>query len=114
MGRTCHQTKTVTLALGMSQAERRCTIAHETEHIERGPVAPQQAPREELEIDRRVARLLIPSLPQLVDAMTWAAGHLETAADALWVDDYLLTVRLRSLSDRERSDVNRLLTNALR
>ena len=40
MGRTCHQTKTVTLALGMSQAERRCTIAHETEHIERGPVGP--------------------------------------------------------------------------
>ena len=60
-----------------------------------------------------MARLLIPSLPPLVDAMTWAAGHLETAADALWVDDYLLTVRLRSLSDRERSDVNRLLTNAL-
>ena len=60
-----------------------------------------------------MARLLIPSVHQLVDAMTWAAGHLETAADALWVDDYLLTVRLRSLSDRERSYVNRLLTNAL-
>ena len=45
--------------------------------------------------------------------MTWAGGHLETAADALWVDDYLLTVRLRSLSDSERSYVNRRLTNAL-
>ncbi len=113
MGRTCHRTRTVTLALGMSQAERRCTIAHETEHIERGPVTPQQAPREELAVDRRVARLLIPSVHQLVEAMTWAGGHLESAADALWVDDYLLTVRLRSLSDRERSYVNRRLTHTL-
>src|SRR6187397_1452970 len=112
MGRTCHRTKTVTLALGMSQAERRCTIAHETEHIERGPVPPQRAPREELEIDRTVARLLIPSVPHLVDAMTWAAGHLETAADALWVDDYVLAARLSAFSDRERSYVNQLLTNA--
>src|SRR6188472_1323414 len=109
MGRTCHRTRTVTLALGMSQAERRCTIAHETEHIERGPVPAQQASREELAIERRVARLLIPSVPELVDAMCWAAGHLETAADALWVDDYLLPVRLSSLSDRERNYVERRL-----
>ena len=114
MGRTCHRTKTVTLALGMSQAERRCTIAHETAHIERGPVVPQQVLREELEIDRTVARLLIPSLPQLVDAMTWSGGHLETAADALWVDDYLLAVRLGSLTDRERSYVEGRLTSLLR
>ena len=113
MGRTCHRTRTVTLALGMSQAERRCTIAHETEHIERGPVTPQQAPREERAVDRRVARLLIPSVHQLVEAMTWAGGHLESAADALWVDDYLLTVRLRTLSDGERSFVNQRLTHTL-
>ena len=113
MGRTCHQTRTVTLALGMSQAERRCTIAHETEHIVRGPVPTLHAPREEREIDRTVARLLVPSVPMLVDAMTWAAGHLETAADALWVDDYLLAVRLSSLSALERSYVDRRLTNAL-
>ena len=114
MGRTCHRTQTVTLALGMSQAERRCTIAHETAHIERGPVAPQQVRREELEIDRTVARLLIPSMRQLVDAMSWAAGHLEAAADALWVDDYLLAVRLSSLTARERSHVDRRLANLLR
>ena len=78
------------------------------------PGAAAAAPREELEIDRTVARLLIPSVPRLVDAMTWAAGHLETAADALWVDDYLLAVRLSSLSGRERSYVDRRLTSALR
>jgi hypothetical protein len=113
MGRTCHLTRTVTLALGMSQAERRCTIAHETAHIERGPVPPQWAQREELDIDRTVARLLVPSVPRLVDAMVWAGGHLETAADALWVDDYLLTVRLRALTGGERGYVERHLTSAL-
>src|SRR3954465_6589765 len=89
MGTTCHATSTVTLALGMSQAERRCTIAHETEHVQRGPVAPQEARREELLIGRRGARLLIPDVRDLVDALSWARGHLETAADTLWVDDYL-------------------------
>ncbi len=103
----------MTLALGMSQAERRCTIAHETEHIERGPVAPQLALREELAIDRAVARLLIPSVGPLVDAMSWAAGHVETAADALWVDDYVLAVRLSSLTEAERRCVDRRLATVL-
>jgi hypothetical protein len=104
---------TVTLALGMSQAERRCTIAHETEHIERGPVPPQLALREELAIDRTVARLLIPSVGPLVDAMSWAAGHAETAADALWVDDYVLAVRLSSLTGPERRYVDRRLATGV-
>jgi hypothetical protein len=109
MGTTCHATRTVTLALGMSQAERRCTIAHETQHIERGPVPPHEVPGEELLIDRLVARLLIPSLPELVDALAWAGGHLETAADALWVDDYLLQVRLAALTAPERAYAGRRL-----
>jgi hypothetical protein len=93
----------------MSQAERRCTIAHETAHIERGPVPPHQAAREELLIDRTVARLLIPSLPDLVDALAWSGGHIETAADALWVDDYLLQVRLGALTAPERAYAGRRL-----
>ena len=109
MGTTCHVTRTVTLALGMSQAERRCTIAHETEHIERGPVPTHEVRGEELLIDRKVARLLIPSLPDLVDALAWAGGHLETAADALWVDDYLLQVRLGGLTAPERAYADRRL-----
>jgi hypothetical protein len=109
MGSTCHRTRTVTLALGMSQAERRCTIAHETEHIERGPVAPHETRREELIVDRLVARLLIPDLRELVDALAWARGHLETAADTLWVDDYVLQVRLAALTDAERSYAGRRL-----
>jgi hypothetical protein len=43
--------------------------------------------------------------------MTWAGGHLESAADALWVDDYLLSVRLRSLAGREKDYVERQLAD---
>jgi hypothetical protein len=113
MGLTCHVTKTVTLALGMSQAERRCTIAHETEHIVRGPVAPREALLEEHAIDRRVATLLIPSLRAVVDAMVRAHGHLQTAADELWVDDYLLQVRLSALTGPEREYVDRRLAEII-
>ena len=109
MGLTCHRTRTVTLALGMSQAERRCTIAHETEHILRGPVPPHEARHEELAIDVSVARLLLPGLHRVCDAMVRAGGDLETAADELWVDDYLLQVRLGALAGRERAYVDRRL-----
>ena len=110
MGLTCHRSRTVTLALGMSQAERRCTIAHETEHILRGPVPRHAAPSEELVIDRTVATLLLPSGSEVVDALVCARGHLETAADGLWVDDYLLQVRLASLTGRERESLGRRLS----
>jgi hypothetical protein len=113
MGLTCHRTRTVTLAVGMSQAERRCTIAHETQHILRGPVRPHEARREELEIDRRVAGLLIPSVHEVVDAMASARGQLEVAADGLWVDDYVLQVRLSTLGERERAYVERRLSDVL-
>jgi len=107
MGFTCHRTRTVTLAVGMSQAERRCTIAHETEHILRGPVPPHERAREEHTIDRRVAALLVPSVAHLADALVAADGNLETAADELWVDDYVLSVRLASLSAAERAHLTR-------
>jgi hypothetical protein len=112
MGETCHRTRTVTLALGMSQAERRCTIAHETEHVLRGPVLPHESRHEELRIDRTIARLLVPDVHELVDALSWAGGHLESAADALWVDDYLLQVRLTTLTDAERAYARRRLASA--
>ena len=38
LGETDHHHRTVTLTTGMTQAQRRSTIAHEVAHIERGPV----------------------------------------------------------------------------
>jgi hypothetical protein len=91
---TCHRTRTVTLTLGLSQAERRCTIAHETEHILRGPVAGHEARREELAIEQHVAGLLLPDAREVAAAVAGTGGDLEAAADELWVDDYVLQTRL--------------------
>jgi hypothetical protein len=113
MGLTCHRSKTVTLARGMDQAERRCTIAHETEHAVRGPVAPHRELQEELLVDRRVSRLLLPSMRDVVDAMVWAHGHLEPAAAELWVDPFLLEVRLSALHSREREYLSRRIGEVL-
>ena len=61
MGSTCHRRRVITLDLRLSQAERRCTIAHELEHVERGPMPsdPILAAREEESIERAVARRLV-------------------------------------------------------
>ena len=102
LGLTCHRTRTVTLALGLSQAERRCTIAHETQHILRGPGSTCDDVHERAAIERTVARLLIPSVGDLADALTRAHGCFESAADELWVDDMTLGARLASLRPGER------------
>jgi hypothetical protein len=101
-GLTCHRTRTVTIAEGLSQAERRCTIAHETQHIIRGPQLAGTAMREELDIDRTVARLLAPSIIAVGDALAWSHGRLEEAADDLWIDDLMMNVRLSALLPTER------------
>lgn len=112
-GRTCWRTRTVTIAEGLSQAERRCTIAHETQHIYRGPLPHEVGRvghlREELTIDRTVARLLTPSIIAVTDALAWARGDHEQAADELWVDDLTLQVRLSSLGATERAYVEQRL-----
>lgn len=102
-GETCWETRTVTLTVGMNQAERRCTIAHETMHVLRGEVAPHRELAEELLIDRHVSRLLMPSMSQVVDAMIWAHGDYEVASEELWVDPIMLEVRLSALRSRERA-----------
>jgi hypothetical protein len=108
-GQTCHRTRTVTLARGLSQAERRCTIAHETQHVLRGPVPPHLRLVEELAVDRAVARLLMPDLHRVADALAWAGNDREVAADELWVDDLLLDVRLVAMSPPERALLARRL-----
>ena len=109
LGLTDHHAKTVTLDSRLLQAERRCTIAHEIEHIERGPspTDPVLAAREEEGIDRAVARKLI-DLHDLGEALAWARGT-EEAADELWVDMPTLEARLRSLHPSERAYLRRRL-----
>lgn len=107
LGCTNFDTGVVTLALGIDQAERRCTIAHETEHIRRG-WSPCTA-REECSIDRVVARRLI-DIRDLGEALAWARCEDE-AADELWVDVHMLRARMNGLHPSERGYLVRRLEN---
>ena len=101
-GETCWESKTVTIAHGLNEAERRCTIAHETQHVLRGPVPEHMGAREEVHVDRNAARLLMPDIEVVGETLAWALS-LEEAADDLWVDPEMLAVRLRSLHPAERA-----------
>lgn len=82
-----------------SQAQRRCTIAHELAHIELGHVRGCD-PREESAAAQLAARRLIP-IAQLADAILWSE-HPAQIAEALWVDVDTLQVRLDHLHPSER------------
>ncbi|WP_221268003.1 ImmA/IrrE family metallo-endopeptidase [Cutibacterium avidum] len=53
-------THTITIDPRLSQAQRRCTLAHELEHVVRGPGG---GPREEREVEGMAARRLVNSTP---------------------------------------------------
>lgn len=95
---------TILLARDLLQVERRCTILHELVHDERG-IPHGYDPREELAVEQEVARRLIP-LERLVDVARWTDCPVE-AADALWVTEDLLRVRVQHLHPAERHAVAR-------
>ncbi|SFI85153.1 ImmA/IrrE family metallo-endopeptidase [Nocardioides psychrotolerans] len=107
LGVTDFDGKTVTLAHGLDQAERRSTIAHEVEHIDRG-WSPCTT-REECQIERAAAQKLI-GIRELGEALAWARD-LEEAAEELWVDVPLLRVRLQHLHPAERAYLRRRLAD---
>ena len=101
-GETDFRAKTITLTLGMNQAERRCTIAHEIEHVRRGmPPVGMEVWEEEL-VDRNVARLLLPGIEAIGDALAWADWNKFVAAEELWVDELILEARLKYLHPSEK------------
>ena len=109
LGVTDFHARTVTLDSRLLQAERRCTMAHEVEHIRRGPMPsdPVLAAREEAAVDRAAARKLI-GIDELGEALAWA-GTLAEAAQQLWVDEDTLVARLRHLHPAEVHYLHRRL-----
>lgn len=108
LGFTDYKTQTVTIDPRLTQAERRCTIAHETEHIVRGPAGlASHFEREELAVHKAAARKLI-GIRDLGEALAWASD-LHQAADELWVDVDTLTTRLQHLHPAERAYLIRRL-----
>ena len=109
-GWTHFPTATISLRRGMTLAERRSTIAHEVEHITRGPAHVGYERREELAVCTAVAKRLI-TFEALVDAMVWSGDEYELAAE-LWVDVGTVRDRLRSLSPWESAELRRRMERA--
>ena len=104
-------TRTVILHSRLRQVERRCTLAHEIVHIERGPVPVDErlAAREESAVQREAARRLI-SLEALGEALAWSEQPAEVA-DVLWVTEDVLQARLASLHPAERAWLHERLSD---
>lgn len=88
----------------LSQVERRCTLAHELEHLRRDHNGCQDEATERT-VEAAAARYLMPDPRTVADALVWAHGDLEAAADELWVDEPTLRARLdaRHLHPAERA-----------
>lgn len=112
-GFTDWRSRTITLATGMSFEERRCTITHEVEHVLRGPASSCRRLAEEAEVDRISARLLLPDLRDVADALVFHHGQHDLAAEELWVDPWMLEVRLSTLRGLERGYLDRRLEDVI-
>lgn len=103
---------TIWLNPNLTTAGRRCTLAHELIHIERGLPPEWAAAREEHIIDR-IASIRLTSFEELLDALIWHAGdHNRPAlAETLELDLSMTHARLQAVTPQERDTINRHLDN---
>lgn len=102
-GFTLFEEKVISLRSNLTWEERRCTVLHECLHAERGPtLVGVLAEREELRVRRETARLLLPSIVEVADALAWAHSVDEAAVELL-VDAGVLLDRLRWLEPAEHA-----------
>ena len=102
MGRATHSTQTISLRRGMTWEERRCTVQHELNHLEVGPVPLGLRAKDEELVRRRTALQMIPDIRPVGEAIAWALCE-EEAAEELGVDVCVLRYRLRHMSPMERA-----------
>lgn len=93
--------RTVVLSKRLSQIERRCTLAHELVHVERGDTGPCVG--QERAVHAVAAARLIP-VEDLALAFLLHA-HEQDQARELWVDLATLRTRVAELTDTERAFV---------
>lgn len=101
----------ISLRAGTSAAQRRCTLAHEIVHLERGAGdCGQWAAREELLVHAEAARRLC-RLDDLAAAIRALGGQPDygALAEALDVDRQTLALRLDRLTPAERAHLRVLL-----
>ncbi len=101
-GFTLFDERVISLRGDLTWEERRCTVLHECLHAEWGPtLVGVLAERQELRVRRETARLLLPSIREVGEALAWALSS-EEAASELSVDVDVLHDRLRWLDPAER------------
>ncbi len=106
----CHWPKRLILMdRRLLQAERRSALAHELEHVRRGPYPRHAHAREEAAINATASRKLI-DIHELGEALAWA-HNLPEAAEELWVDLPTLQARLEHLHPSERHYLRRRLAH---
>lgn len=111
MGRVNHASQTVSLRRGMSWEERRCSLLHELLHLENGPQPLGLKDKEEESVRRATARIMLPDIRAVGEALAWAHTPME-AAEELGVDLYVLRKRLRHLHPSELAYLERRLAAA--
>jgi hypothetical protein len=106
LGRLCYPV--ISLRSGTSAAQRRCTLAHEIVHLERGAGdCGQWAAREEMLVHTEAARRLC-RLDDIAAAVRALGGEPDfgALAQALEVDRQTLGLRLQRLSTAERQQLH--------
>lgn len=98
-GETHWPALTVTIDPALTAVEQRCVLAHELEHVERGPFPRWATAREEAAVNAAAARKLI-GVRELGEALAWSAVPAEVAAE-LDVDVPTLWARLNHLHPSE-------------
>lgn len=91
------------------QVERRCSLAHELIHLERGHTG-ECSPVVEATVDEEAARRLIP-WERLLAAVRWARSE-EELADELWVTVHVLRARVAVLRADELLEIARAAHDA--
>lgn len=103
---------TIWLNPKLTTAGRRCTLAHELIHIDRGIPPTGLEAKEEHKVDRIAAHHITPTA-ELVDAILWTQNTTNRTilAQELNLDISMLTTRLTTVTDTERVLINRALDN---
>lgn len=100
LGCTDAESRTIYLRSGMTQAQRRSTLAHELAHA----VDPESL---EHCVDQAAVRRLIP-LDVLAGALAWSQDEYELSRE-LWVDVPTVRARLEGLTEDERDEIEQRL-----
>lgn len=100
LGVTDANERTIYLQRGLTQAQRRATLAHELQHARR------PGDREHC-VDATAVRHLIP-LHALIEALRWSRDEHELS-ECLWVDEQTVRARLDGLTADEQRQVEEAL-----